>query len=176
MLAHFGLVTPYGDVDLCQHWLRLWLVAWWHQAITLTNISMRLVSFCDIRPREISQQVTITVRSLKVILLELLPHLPEANELIDSCEIWHDAMPCQISRWYSTVNTPSCGFETSWGLFGGLVQERRNSRALAMELRLSCTNPLFWSGTLSENETDPRLSYKLCVCIISRKIILSRYM
>ena len=24
---------------------------------------------------------------------------------------------------------------------GGLVQERRNSSALAMELRLSCTNP-----------------------------------
>ena len=26
----------------------------------------------------------------------------------------------------------------------GLVQERRNSRALAMELRLSCTNPSIW--------------------------------
>ena len=26
----------------------------------------------------------------------------------------------------------------------GLVQERRNSSALAMELRLSCTNPLTW--------------------------------
>ena len=27
----------------------------------------------------------------------------------------------------------------------GLVQERRNSKALAMELRLSCTNPLMYS-------------------------------
>ena len=27
----------------------------------------------------------------------------------------------------------------------GLVQERRNSSALAMELRLSCTNPLIYS-------------------------------
>ena len=26
----------------------------------------------------------------------------------------------------------------------GLVQERRNSSALAMELRLSCTNPSKW--------------------------------
>ena len=26
----------------------------------------------------------------------------------------------------------------------GLVQERRNSSALAMELRLSCTNPSIW--------------------------------
>ena len=27
----------------------------------------------------------------------------------------------------------------------GLVQERRNSSALAMELRLSCTNPSKWT-------------------------------
>ena len=27
----------------------------------------------------------------------------------------------------------------------GLLQERRNSSALAMELRLSCTNPSRWS-------------------------------
>ena len=26
----------------------------------------------------------------------------------------------------------------------GLVQEKRNSSALAMELRLSCTNPSMW--------------------------------
>ena len=29
-------------------------------------------------------------------------------------------------------------------LIDGLVQERHNSSALAMELRLSCTNPLIW--------------------------------
>ena len=28
--------------------------------------------------------------------------------------------------------------------FDGLVQERRNSSALAMELRLSCTNPAIY--------------------------------
>ena len=28
--------------------------------------------------------------------------------------------------------------------FDGLVQERRNSSVLAMELRLSCTNPSIW--------------------------------
>ena len=31
------------------------------------------------------------------------------------------------------------------GEFDGLMQERSNSSALAMELRLSCTNPLNWS-------------------------------
>ena len=34
------------------------------------------------------------------------------------------------------------GLSTETSLyFDGLVQERRNSSALAMELRLSCTNP-----------------------------------
>ena len=30
-------------------------------------------------------------------------------------------------------------------LFDGLVQERRNSSALAVELRLSCTNPSIYA-------------------------------
>ena len=33
-LTDCGLATPYGDRNLGQHWLRLWLVAWRHQAIT----------------------------------------------------------------------------------------------------------------------------------------------
>ena len=39
-------------------------------------------------------------------------------------------------------------FLTWWSHYDidGLVQERRNSSALAMELRLSCINPLIWSN------------------------------
>ena len=29
-LTHWGLVTLYGDNFSAQHWLRQWLVAWWH--------------------------------------------------------------------------------------------------------------------------------------------------
>ena len=32
-LIHLDLVTPLGDKDLGQHWLRWWVIAWWHQAI-----------------------------------------------------------------------------------------------------------------------------------------------
>ena len=42
------------------------------------------------------------------------------------------------------------GCDSSWNNtrydIDGLVQERRNSSALAMELRLSCTNPSVWSA------------------------------
>ena len=31
--THWGLVTPYGAMELGQHWFRQWLVAWRHQAI-----------------------------------------------------------------------------------------------------------------------------------------------
>ena len=46
----------------------------------------------------------------------------------------------------------------------GLMQERRNSSALAMELRLSCTNPwiwtcvyvvIYWTNYISETLGDP---------------------
>ena len=33
-LTHFVLITPYGDLNLGQHWLRSWFVAWLHQAIS----------------------------------------------------------------------------------------------------------------------------------------------
>ena len=39
-LTHCGLMTQYGDRDLGQRWLRYWLVAWQHQAITWTNVDL----------------------------------------------------------------------------------------------------------------------------------------
>ena len=39
-LTHWGLLMPYGDIDLGQHWLRLWLDAFRHQAITWTNVDL----------------------------------------------------------------------------------------------------------------------------------------
>ena len=52
VLTRRGLVMPYGDSDLGQHWLRCWFVAWRHQAITWTNL---------------------------ISISEVLWHLPESN-------------------------------------------------------------------------------------------------
>ena len=41
----------------------------------------------------------------------------------------------------SDMDNNTSSTERSHNHFDGLVQERRNSIALAMELRLSCTNP-----------------------------------
>ena len=56
-LTHCGLVTPYGDRDLGQHWLRLWLVACRHQAITWTNVDWSSVKSIGIHIRAFSQEL-----------------------------------------------------------------------------------------------------------------------
>ena len=43
----FGLLMWYGDKDLGQHWPRIWLVAWQHQVITWTNVSVSSVTSSD---------------------------------------------------------------------------------------------------------------------------------
>ena len=50
-----------------------------------------------------------------------------------------------ISRFHSVFCQAVCPVFANINIYiNGLVQERRNSSALAMELRLSCTNPSIW--------------------------------
>ena len=84
---HCGLVTPYGDKDLCQHWLRSWLVAWRHQAITWTNVDLSSVRSNDIHLTAISQEITqqsIIEISLQITHLKFHSNVPGANELRDT--------------------------------------------------------------------------------------------
>ena len=41
-------MMPYGDIDLGQQWLRWWLGAWRHQAITWTNVDLSSQLFSSI--------------------------------------------------------------------------------------------------------------------------------
>ena len=62
-------MAPYGNVDLGQHWLRWWLVAWWHQAITWTSVDYWSVRPHGIHLRAISQEmlkIAIRAVSLKI--------------------------------------------------------------------------------------------------------------
>ena len=43
IMTHYGLVMPYGNIDLRQHWLRYWLVAWRHQAIRLNQCWLEII-------------------------------------------------------------------------------------------------------------------------------------
>ena len=54
--------------------------------------------------------------------------------------------------------TPRAGWPTCWWDFDVLVQERRNSSALAMELRISCTDPSIL--LVLERKSGPHLNIK----------------
>ena len=43
--THLGLVTPYNNNYLGQHWIKWCLVARWHQAITCTNVDLRILTY-----------------------------------------------------------------------------------------------------------------------------------
>ena len=56
-LTHCGLVTLYSDIYLGQHWLRQWLAAWRHQAITWTNVDFPSLKYTDNQMRAILQEI-----------------------------------------------------------------------------------------------------------------------
>ena len=79
-------MTPYGGIDLGQHWLReLLAAAWRHQAITWTNVDLSSVRSCCIHLRVISQEmleISLLDMGLKNTHLILEPQPPGANDLI----------------------------------------------------------------------------------------------
>ena len=74
-LTHCGLVTPYGDMYLDQHWLRQWLVAWQQQAITWTNVDLSSLRSSDFHLRATLPEIhqpSITKFSTKITYLNFI--------------------------------------------------------------------------------------------------------
>ena len=80
-LTHVGLVTTYNNRDLGPHWLRKWLAAWRHQAITWTNAGLSSVNFSDDYLRVISQEIP-HINHLKITYLKFHLSLPATSELM----------------------------------------------------------------------------------------------
>ena len=91
-LSHCGLVTPYGDMELGRHWLRQWLVAWRHQAITWTNVDSSLVRSHGILLRALlfdDVKIPVNKTRLKIAVLK-----------------WHPGLRSLIYIWYVCVTRP----------------------------------------------------------------------
>ena len=70
-LTHCALVTSYDDLG--QHWLRYWLVAWRHQAITWTNVDLSSIRSCGIHLRTLSWEdlkIPYSKARLKIMFLK----------------------------------------------------------------------------------------------------------
>ena len=60
LYTHCGPAMPYGNIDLGQHWLRKWHIAWQHPAITWVKVDLSKV-FCGIHLRAILQEVLMNL-------------------------------------------------------------------------------------------------------------------
>ena len=85
-------MMPYGNRDLGQHWFRQWLVAWWHQAITWTNVDLASVRSIGIHLSTILWEIlqpSITRIGWRITFLKFLWNLPGANELTQQSRVTH---------------------------------------------------------------------------------------
>ena len=84
-LNNCGFVTPYSDIELEQHWVRLWLVAWRHQAITWTNIDLSSVKSCALHLRALPYCYMIKITKTDYAMAKLLSY--NCRYLDDICTI-----------------------------------------------------------------------------------------
>ena len=92
-VTHCGLVTPYEGRDLDQHWFSEWLVAWWHQVITWTNVDLSSLRSSDVHLRSISLEISqppVNEISLKIIFLRFYWNLPGGPWVNEVSPIWTD--------------------------------------------------------------------------------------
>ena len=81
---HYDQVMPYDNIGLGQHSHRQWLGAWWHQAITWSNVDSSSIRPRNINLRAISKeipQLSTTIISLKIIYVNFDSNPPGANGL-----------------------------------------------------------------------------------------------
>ena len=114
-LSHGSLVTPYGDIGLGQHWLRWWLVAWWHQAITWTNVDLSSIMSAGIHLSAISHKIPqslISEINWNIISLKFHSNFPGANELNDlsvyitQCMYFHPSLWLIHAIWHHGSCSP----------------------------------------------------------------------
>ena len=106
---------------MCQHWLRQWLVAWRHQAITWTNVDFSLVRLPGIHLRTISQWVP------KLLILynefdsydpEITATSPRGQWVNGHCHVIsrHDfelTLEGQQGAWHWNKDAPGCTARSS---------------------------------------------------------------
>ena len=118
VLTHCGLVTPYGNINLSQHWLG-------SSSCYLTAPSHYL-------------------NQSWLIISEVQRQSPEGDLTKDTSAINHqNYLENHFLKCHSNISGANELMELNCILLyiDGLMQERRNSIAQALELRLSCINP-----------------------------------
>ena len=101
-------MTPFGQKDLGQYWFRQWLVVWWHQAITCTNVdlSQKGALWYVFKSQQFSQGLRMNVAGVwRLPSAKLQPHHPtKTNEL--NINTWHSLAYtiCCVNLYLSTLD------------------------------------------------------------------------
>ena len=138
---------PYGDRDLCQHWLRQWLVAWRHQAITWTNVDLSSVRSSDFLLRASLQEIpqpSITEIIWKIKYLKFYSNFPGANELIHvvlKMELYF--LKCRYGSWYTNIYP--------WWIISGFTWWHHQMEAFSALLAI-CAGGIHWSPVNSPHK------------------------
>ena len=162
VLTHYGLVTLYGTIDLGQHWLRLWLGAVRHRAITWTSVrlSMGYVAFtCEQFPRRYSEYHSVRPPHLlgaNEVLLEWIKvyrdhfvYAPSQQETTLQCNVvshWPDT----FTKWSQSIFEDYWFFQTKFEcslLFSDLGRRRwswRMCHCWLLVVPSSCTSTNMW--------------------------------
>ena len=82
--------TPYDDRDLGHHWLKQWLVAWQHQAITWTNVDFSSVKYYSNFPG------VNELNRAKARLLSVIPHNYLPCTLNNATNMWNSVISIYI--------------------------------------------------------------------------------
>ena len=134
ILNHDGLVTPFGDIDLSQHWLVYRLVAYWHLVIIWPSVDSLSERFNGIHLRAISQDThepSITRFRMKLTDLNFHTNLPGANELKHlvsqwvsvTWELWEGdqkVTSAMIARWHVLLREWSHSRAFAYRLIGAM--------------------------------------------------------
>ena len=67
-LTYHPVVMPFRNTELGQHWLRYWLVAWGHQAITWSHVDLSSVRSSVNHLQAISQEIVLFRHQSKISL------------------------------------------------------------------------------------------------------------
>ena len=156
-------MKPYGDRELGQPWLRWWLAAWRHQAITWTNVDLSSAMSCGFHVRAIQQEMpqsSIPKICLKITCLKFHSNFPWTNELIEICilvsrnedVVTYTMVPmgCKYQCWInifrqheSMVHSTEIMLRENWKVLKWQASRGRNTKAVAHHGRL--TIKLVWN-------------------------------
>ena len=113
-LTQCGFMMPNGEIDLGQHWLRKWLVAWWHQIITLINVDFSLyISQFQWHSSEgnftVSVQANVLHNEFENYVFKINVTFPNGQYLFDHSKMKQNTILSIFDRIYSKhINCPVC--------------------------------------------------------------------